>query len=335
MNGTPRVRWGVLGCARVFERRMVPAFREASNAELVAVASRDQSKASAMAERHGIERAYGGYEALLADPSIDAVYIPLPNDLHVEWTLAALAAGKNVLCDKPLSLDAAGASRCARAAKDSGLRLMEGFMVRHHPQHARVREWIASGAIGEPVRFSAVFTYPATADHAGIRWNPAQGGGSFLDVGVYPVDAARWVFGSAPQAVTVVGTMDPGTGVDIHADGILEFSGGRTATFSCGFDQVFCSRYEVVGRDGVITAERAFQVGESGVRLRIRAHGSDDETVEEFPHVNQWALEVAHFGECVLDSGKPLEPGEDGAEQARVVDAVRRSMASGCRVTVD
>ncbi len=322
MIGPHPVRWGVLGCARVFERRMV------------AVASRDSAKASDVALRHGIPKAYGSYEALLADDSIDAVYVPLPNDIHVEWTLAALSAGKHVLCDKPLSLDVQGALRCAESAARSGKRLMEGFMYRHHLQHRRVREWIHSGAIGEVVRFSAVFSYPATADHAGIRWNPAQGGGSFLDVGVYAVDAARLILEAEPVSVGAFATIDDVTGVDVHADGVLQFPGGRTATFSCGFDQAFCSRYEVVGREGVVTAERAFQVGESGVRLRIRSGGSDVESVEEFPHVNQWALEVEHFSACVLDSDKSLEPGEDGVAQAMAVDAVRRSIETSSPVEI-
>jgi len=334
MNRERPVRWGVLGCARVFERRMVPAFREASNAELIAVASRDSDKASAVATRHGIPRAYGSYEALLADDSIDAVYVPLPNDIHVEWTVAALAAGKHVLCDKPLSLDAQGALLCAESASRSGRRLMEGFMYRHHAQHRRVREWIRSGAIGDVVRFSAVFSYPAAADHAGIRWNPAQGGGSFLDVGVYAVDAARMILASEPVAVAAIATTDVATGIDVHADGVLQFPGGRTATFSCGFDQAFCSRYEVVGREGVVVAERAFQVGESGVRLRIRSGGSDVETIEEFPHVNQWALEVEHFGACVLDPDRSLEPGENGVAQAIAVGAVARSMQMRTRVEI-
>lgn len=328
------VRWGVLGCARVFERRMVPAFAAAPNATLAAVASRSAEKARAVAERHGIARAYGDYDALLADPEIDAVYLPLPNDQHAGWTLRALAAGKHVLCDKPLALTADEAESCAAAARAAGLRLMEGFMYRHHPQHVRVRELLASGAIGDVVRFSAVFTYPAGADHAGIRWNPAQGGGALTDVGVYALDAARWLLGAEPESVCAMGKIDPATGVDVHTDGVLTFPGGLGATFSCGFDQAFCSRYEVVGSAGSVVAERGFQVGEAGVSLRIRAHGSDEASVETFPHVDQWAREVAHFGACVLDRSRPLDPGEDGVAQARALEALRVSLAQGRRVEV-
>ena len=323
------VRWGVLGCARVFERRMVPAFGKVEDASLDAVASRDAAKAASTAQRHGIGRSYGSYEELLADPEIDAVYVPLPNDLHARWVVAALEAGKHVLCDKPMVLSVEDAVRCRDAASARGLRLMEGFMYRHHPQHARVRRLMAEGAIGRPVRMAGCFAYAATPDHAGIRWDPARGGGALADVGVYPVDAARMLFDAEPVSVFCAGTIDRETGVDVHADGILAFPGGRTATFSCGFDQAFTSRYEIVGSEGSIEAVRAFQVGEAGVALRVRTGGVDTVVEEEFPHVDHWAEEIRHFGECVRDSAKPLAPGEDGVAQARVLAALRRSMVSG------
>ena len=241
-----KVRFGVLGCARVFERRMAPALKSAGNATLHAVASRSQEKATATAEKHGAARAYGSYDALLADPDLDAIYIPLPNDQHAEWTVKALAAGKHVLCDKPLALSVAEAEWMAGEALASGLRLMEGFMYRHHPQHQKVFEVLRSGAIGEPVHFRGIFTYPATADHAGIRWNPAQGGGAFLDVGVYPLNAARWLFGSEPTEAKVIAVRDPSTGVDIHTAALLAFPESRTASIIGGFDQAFTSRYEPV-----------------------------------------------------------------------------------------
>ncbi|MFM7322326.1 MAG: Gfo/Idh/MocA family protein [Armatimonadota bacterium] len=327
---TEPVRWGVLGCARVFERRMVPAFGRVDEAHLVAVASRDRAKAEAVAGRHGIPNAFGDYAALLADPGIDAVYLPLPNDLHARWVLEALAAGKHVLCDKPMVLTVDDAVRCAETARARGLRLMEGFMYRHHPQHARVRQLVSEGAIGRPVRFSGVFAYCATPDHAGIRWDPARGGGALTDVGVYTVDAARMLFDDEPEGALCVATMDTDTGVDLHSDGVLTFTEGRSATFSCGFDQAFASRYEIVGTEGSIEATRAFQVGEVGVALRIRTGGGDAVHEETFPHFDHWAQEIRHFCACVRDPAQPLSPGEDGVAQARVLEALRRSIASGC-----
>ncbi len=325
------IRWGVLGCARVFERRMVPAFAAADGNILAAVASRSREKAEQMASKYGIPRAYGSYEALLNDDAIDAVYIPLPNDLHREWTLNALGAGKHVLCDKPAALSYADAAAMASAAADAGLRLQEGFMYRHHPQHARLQAIVASGEIGEPVHIHGTCTYLAdTSNRANIRWNPDQGGGALLDVGVYPVNAARLYFGAEPIAVFATAALDAGTGVDLHTSAVLEFSGGRTATIVGGFDQAFSTRLEIAATSGVCESRRAFQVGEQGVEVSVRV--GDDTRTESFPHCDQYAAEVEHFAACVRDPYKPLQPAEDGAAQARVTEALCRSAAENRRV---
>jgi D-xylose 1-dehydrogenase (NADP+, D-xylono-1,5-lactone-forming) len=326
------VRWGALGCARVFERRMVPGFRAAANADLVAVASRSWDKAKATAAKHGIPRAYGSYEELLRDPEIEAVFIPLPNDLHCEWTVRALDAGKHVLCDKPLCLSYADAKRMADAAQAANLRLMEGFMWRHHPQHARVREIVAGGEIGNVKHFQGRFTYPAAPDPTNIRWHPEQGGGALMDVGVYPVNAARYYAGAEPEAVYCAFTGDPATGVDTRATMLLEWSDGRTASLLGGFDQTFASRFEISGETGVITIERAFQIGEAGVNVHVQV--GDDTRAEPFPHTDQYGLEIAHFSACVRDTALPLTPGEDGAAQMRVVEALIRSAREKRRVVV-
>ena len=318
-----KVKFGVLGCARVFERRMAPALKSAGNAVLHAVASRSLEKAQATAQKHGAAKAYGSYDALLADSDIEAVYIPLPNDQHAEWTVKALTAGKHVLCDKPLALSVAEAEWMAGAAAAAGLRLMEGFMYRHHPQHKKVFEVLRSGAIGEPVHFRGIFTYPATADHAGIRWNPVQGGGAFLDVGVYPLNAARWLLESEPTEAKALVVRDIATGVDSHTAARLSFPTNRTASLVGGFDQAFTSRYELVGREGSITVERAFQVGESGVRVLVRANNSDTEEAFFFEHTDQFQLEVEHFAARIRNSKLSLEPGEDGVAQARAQALIR------------
>ena len=312
---------------------MVPGFRGASaDADLVAVASRSLEKARTVAAKHGISRAYGSYDALLADPDIEAVYIPLPNDQHAAWTLRAIAAGKHVLCDKPVALSLADAVAMASAADAAGLRLQEGFMFRHHPQHGRVCEIIASGEIGEPVHFRGTFAYQANFDGDNIRMNTAQGGGAFLDVGVYPLNAARWFFGE-PAAVMAASRTDAATGIDLHTTVLLEWANGRTGTVTGGFDQPFITQYEIIGTSGTVTAERAFQVGESGVNVAVR--GGDSERVEAFAHFDQYALEIAHFSQCVRDPAKPLAPGENGVAQARVTDAVRVSAREKRRVVVE
>lgn len=328
---TKPVRWGVLGCARVFERRMIPGFRAAENAELFAVASRSEEKVREIASKYDIPHAYGSYESLLCDPDIEAVYIPLPNDLHCRWTLQAFAAGKHVLCDKPVALSYTDAYAMAITAQSKDLRLQEGFMYRHHPQHERVQEIVQSGAIGEPVHFRGAFAYVANFDASNIRMNTGQGGGAFLDVGVYPLNAARWFFGE-PVAVTTAERTDSVTGIDLHTTVLLEWADGKTGTIIGGFDQPFTTRYEIVGTEGSIIAERAFQVGENGVTLTIRT--GDSERAEPFVHTDQYGLEIAHFSACVRDSDKSLTPGEDGLAQARVVEAVRISALEKRRVAV-
>ena len=326
-----KVRCGVLGCARVFERRMIPGFAAAwESAELVAVASRSADKARAMAEKHHISRAYGSYDALLADADIEAVYIPLPNDLHAEWTLKSLAAGKHVLNDKPGALTFADAKQMAEAAQTAQLRLMEGFMWRHHPQHARIEEIARSGEIGRVSHFRGVFAYLAAFDPANIRWHRGQGGGALLDTGVYPVNAARYHFDAEPVAVYAASLLDPVSGVDKYTSATLEFSDGRMGQALSGFDQAFISRYEVVGEKGSVTAERAFQVGDAGVNVIIRV--GDDIRTETFPHVDQYGREIADFSAAVRDASRPLTPGEDGVAQARVMEALMRSSQEKRRV---
>jgi xylose dehydrogenase (NAD/NADP) len=312
---------------------MIPGFAAAKDsAVLRAVASRSQERAELTASRHGIARAYGAYEALLADPEIEAVYLPLPNDQHTEWTLRCLDAGKHVLCDKPGALAYDDALRTARAADAAGLRLMEGFMYRHHPQHERIAEIVRSGEIGVIAHFAGDFTYPAAFDPTNIRWNAAQGGGALLDTGVYPLNAARFHFGDEPIAVSAVARRDAASGVDLHTVALLEWADGRTATIQGGFDQSFATRYALHGDRGAIRAERAFQVGEKGVTLEIQV--GDDIRAETIPHVDQYGAEITHFSACVRDSALPLWPGEDGARQARVVEAVIRAARERRRVEI-
>ena len=297
---------------------MAPAFGAAPEAELLAVASRSAEKARLPAEKHGIPRFFGSYDALLDDPEIEAVFLPLPNDCHAEWTKKALLAGKHVLCDKPMTLSTSDAEANSALAREKNLRLMEGFMFRFHPQHARVKELILSGVIGEVKRFEASFCYPATPDRENIRWNKARGGGALLDVGVYGISAARYFLGE-PTEGHAFSTIEPESGVDIASLATFTFPGGVLASVACSFTEAFASTYKLIGTAGSITAERAFQIGESGVNLKVRAHNAESEAVEFFPHTDAYALEIAHFSACVRDPQKSLEPGEDGVMQARAV----------------
>ena len=312
---------------------MVPAFAASTDtATLLAVASRSQDKAQEVATRHGIARAYGSYDALLADPEIEAVYLPLPNDQHCPWTLRALEAGKHVLVDKPGALTYMDALRMAETAQQGSRRLMEGFMYRFHPQHARVAALFAAGEIGTVAHFTGAFTYFAPSNSGGIRWNPAQGGGAFWDTGVYPLNAVRLLFGAEPVAVSAVSQGDPETGVDLRTIALLEWADGRTATLLCGFDQAFTSRYELRGSAGTITAERAFQVGENGVTLTVRDQTGEIVRTEPFPHCDAYTLQIVHFSRCVRDTHLSLWPGENGEAQARVGEALVRAAREHRRV---
>ena len=299
------------------------------SATLLAVASRSLEKAQDVAARHDIPRAYGSYDALLADPDIEAVYIPLPNDQHTEWTLRALQAGMHVLCDKPGALTLADAVEAANRARSLNLRLMEGFMYRHHPQHAQVAAIIASGEIGTPTHFEATFAYPAPRDPTNIRWNAEQGGGALLDTGVYALNAARLYFGE-PIAVSAVARIDSVAGVDAHTIALLEEADKRTACVQGAFDQTFASAYVIRGDRGSVICPRAFQVGEAGVTIVVRV--GDDTRTETLPHLDQYGLEIAHFSACVRDRALPLAPGEDGVAQARLVEAVRTAAREQRRV---
>jgi len=314
----------------VFQKRMLPAFAASEHNTLTALASRDVDKAKAVADANGIPYAFGDYEALLASPDIDAVYIPLPNDIHAEYTERALLAGKHVLCDKPFTLNSADAKRCAALAAARNLRLMEGFMYRHHPQHLFVQGLLLRGDIGALRRIDTTFCYTATIEHAGIRWNPAQGGGALWDVGVYGINIARMYLGE-PTGVYAQLAMHTETGVDIHNTVVMDYANGCHATLHSGFDQAFSSTATLTGTLGSITLERAFQVGEQGIRVTYKSGGKDDIHVMEFPYINQWQRELDDFALSVRIPGNPLIVGEDGVAQSVVMDAVMRSAQSGQR----
>lgn len=314
----------------MFQKRMLPAFAASGYNTLVALASRDAAKAETIASEHGIPQAFGDYDALLNAPDIDAVYIPLPNDIHAEYTERALRAGKHVLCDKPFTLNSTDAIRCAAIADANQLRLMEGFMYRHHPQHMFVQGLLKRGDIGELRRLDATFCYTATIEHAGIRWNPGQGGGALWDVGVYGINIARMYLGE-PTGVYAQLAMHDETGVDIHNTVVMDYANGCHATLHSGFDQAFASTATLTGTLGSITLERAFQVGEAGIRVTYKSAGKDDVHIKEFTYINQWQRELDDFALSVRIPGNPLLIGENGVSQSLVMDAVIRSAKSGRR----
>ena len=311
------LRLGLLSTARI-NRRILPPARESDLLEVVAVASRDKGRAAAYAEDNGIARAHEGYEALLADPEVDAVYIPLPNSLHVEWTKRALEAGKHVLCEKPLTDEPDDAEALFDLAEGRGLLLAEGFMYRHNPQTRRLEELLRAGAIGrlQLVRTSFSFLVEGAAN---IRLDPDLDGGSLLDLGTYCVSGARLLAGE-PESVLGRQAIGP-TGVDDLFTGSLAFPDGVHAVFDCGLRMPFRSMLEAVGTKGSLFVDDPWLCRRRGFELR---RGDTVEQVVVEP-ADSYRLELDDFARAVAGEAKPLLGREDAVAQARVLSALSRS----------
>ena len=326
------LKWGILGVAGINEA-FVPGLLAADGARAAAIASRSRERAERQAERWGIERAYGSYEELLADDGIDAVYIPLPNHLHAEWTVRALGAGRHVLCEKPLAIDRGGMAAIRAAARDSGRLVLEAFMYRFAPRWRQAVELVRSGAIGAPriVRIGFAFKqYPETYN---IRFDPAVGGGIEWDMGCYVTAMARDVFAAEPRDVAAFGHTRPGAEVTTSIEALLRFGGGRTAVAHASFDYPNpYSQVEVVGEDGWISLPGTGMRQEPFTRIvmhrgadEIFVDGREPETTQ-FGYADPYRLEVEHFTRCV--AGASPEFGLDDAEAnlaavLAVIDAAR------------
>jgi predicted dehydrogenase len=311
------LRLGFLSTARIGDA-ILDGARRSGEAEVVAVASRDAARAEAYTRERGIPRAHGSYEALLADPEVDAVYVALPNALHVEWAIRALEAGKHVLVEKPLSEDPAEVERAFDVADGAGLVLTEGFMYRHQPQAIRLKEFVDEGAVGtlRVVRAQFSFTLNRPGD---VRLSPELGGGALLDVGTYCVNVSRHVAGEpvSAQAEQVVGE----TGVDVRFCAVMRFEGDVLGHFDCGFDLPRRHEVEVVGSDGVLRLSPAFGSDE-GVLTVVR--GDEEERIE-LPETHRYALEVANFVRAVRGEEAPLLGRAESVGQARALALLRRA----------
>jgi xylose dehydrogenase (NAD/NADP) len=294
---------------------------------IVGAASRDPERAEAYALEHGLERSWGSYDGLLADPDVDAVYVALPNSLHVEWSIRALEAGKHVLCEKPMGRDPAEVARAFDVAERAGLVLMEAFMYRHHPQIKRARELLDEGAVGEVRLVRAAFssTLPRPDD---VRWSPELGGGALLDVGCYCVSGLR-LFAGEPETVFGEQTSTP-AGVDIRFAGTLRFPGGVLGHFSCGLDTAPSQGLEAVGSEGSLLVSHPFTADVEGVEVR-RGLTFDELEVEELEveHVDRYRLQLENFARAARGEEPPLLGRDDAVAQARTLDALLRSAKSG------
>ncbi len=316
-----RLRWGVLGNAKIAREKVIPALQQSSLGSVHAIASRDATRASAVADQLGIARCYGSYGELLADPEIDAVYIPLPNHLHVPWSIEALEAGKHVLCEKPLGLDAEDAQRLADAANNHPeLKVMEAFMYRFHPQWQRVRDLVRDGSLGTIRNVHSTFSYHNVAPE-NIRNRIEAGGGALMDIGCYGISLARYVFDAEP--VNVYGSMDldPTFGTDRLTSGLLEFESG-TATFTCATQMIPHQRVLVFGTAGRVEVEIPFNAPpDRPCRVILQRGGEEEIIVTEA--VDQYTLQGDAFARAVLHDEPVPTPLDDAVANMRVIDRVR------------
>jgi predicted dehydrogenase len=324
-----KTRWGILGVAKIALEKVIPAIQAGASGEVVAIASRSLAKAQAAADRLHISRAYGSYEELLADASVDAVYIPLPNHLHVPWSIRALEAGKHVLCEKPIATSAAEAETLIEVAARTGRLVQEAAMVRTHPRWLGAREIVRSGRIGELRSITAFFSY-FNESPTNVRHDPAMGGGGLLDIGFYPVTLARFLFEAEPVRVVGALEIDPRFGVDRLASAILEFARGH-AIFTCSTQLMPHQSADILGTRGRIAMEIPWSMPhERPSRLVVEAidrPGQLDEV--SFAACDQWGVQCDLFCEAIA-TGRPAPiPIEDAVANMRVIDALFRSARSG------
>jgi predicted dehydrogenase len=324
-----KVRWGVVSTASIATEKVIPGLRRSTRGELVAIASRDAATAKATADRLGIPRWHAGYESLLADPEVDAVYVPLPNHLHMPWAIAALRAGKHVLCEKPLALTAADAEAMSEVADAEGRLLMEAFMYRHHPSWIAVRELVGSGRIGQLVAVDSWFSY-FNDEPSNIRNVLAYGGGALYDIGCYSVNLSRMLFGAEPVSVSAAIVRDPASGVDVLTSGTLAFAGG-VASFTCATRAETDQRVHVYGTDGRIAIEIPFNIPPDRPTRIFVTQGGDPpvapatETIE-FAPADPYACEADAFAAAIVaGASAPVAP----ADAIANLHVIERLFAAG------
>jgi len=326
-----KLRWGILGAARIAVLKVIPAMRRCQWCEPVAIASRDAAKARAAAAALGLERAYGAYEDLLADPDIDVIYNPLPNHLHVPWSIRALEAGKHVLCEKPLGLST-GEVRALIAARDrTGRCAGEAFMVRTHPQWLRVKELVDTGAIGPLRLVQAWFSY-FNRDPANVRNVSAYGGGGLMDIGCYPIFLSRFLFGAEPLRAAAWLDIDPEFGVDRYCAAALEYPFGACA-FTCATQLAPAQRVVVFGEKARIEVEIPFNAPNDRPCRLVIDDGSDlfgaSRRIEEVEVCDQYTIQADEFSRAVLGQRSVPVPLEDSLRTMAVIEAVHAAAASG------
>jgi predicted dehydrogenase len=324
------VKWGILGTANIALQKVIPATQASALAQVVAIASRDIAKAQTAASRLGIPRAFGSYQELIDDPDVEAIYNPLPNHLHVPWSIRAANAGKHVLCEKPIALTAREARELLEARDRNGVQIGEAFMLRTHPRWLRVREIIASGRIGELGLITGHFSY-YRRDPGDIRSRTDWGGGALMDIGCYPITISRWLFGAEPIEVMGMIERDPEMQIDRLTSGLLRFERGQ-ATFSCAGQLALYQTMQIFGTMGRIGVEIPFNAPPDDERRLVVDDGRDltgggMETIT-FPPMDQYTLQADRFSEAIRGVGVVPVSLEDAIGNMAVIDALFRSAES-------
>src|SRR5262249_27958623 len=331
MPKSGKVKWGVLGVASIATRKVIPGMQKCELAEVAAFASRDLAKAQTAAKELTIPKAYGSYEELLGDREIDAIYNPLPNHLHVPWSIKAAEAGKHVLCEKPIALNAAEAEMLRDARDKYKVKVGEAFMVKSYPQWLRVRELVRSGRIGELRTVVTAFNY-FNRDPKNVRHRVEWGGGGLLDIGCYPITLSRWLYGEEPKRVTGTIENDPDFGTDRLASAILEFSRGQSI-FTCGTQTNYFQRMTLVGTTGRIDVEIPFNAPTNRPLHLTISDGMEfiggTKTIEELPAADQYTIQGDEFSKAIRNNTEVPVPLEDAISNMKVIDAIFRSSSTG------
>ncbi len=326
---TQKIKWGILSTANIGVAKVIPAIQQANNSEVVAICSRNMDSAKQAASRLGISKAYSSYEELLADPEIDAIYNPLPNHMHVEWTIKCLEAGKHVLCEKPLGIDASEVEKLiSETSKYPKLKVMEAFMYRFHPQWLKAKELVDSGAIGVVRMVQSLFTYHNVKPN-NIRNRPDAYGGGLMDIGCYTISFPRFIFDEEPSRVVGLMEYDPDFETDRLSSGLMEFSEGKRASFTCSTQLMPHQRCMIMGTSGSIEIEIPVNAPHDQI-TRIFFKTKELSEVITFEITDQYTLQAEAFAQSVLEDTAVPTPLTDALNNMKVIDAIVESnKASG------
>ena len=325
-----KVRWGILGTAKIAVKHVIPAIEKSHNGVLTAVASRSLNKAHEVASQFGIPKAYDRYEAILEDPEIDAVYIPLPNHLHVKWSQQCMEAGKHVLCEKPLALSVDSLKGLIEARNRTGMKICEAFMVKTHPQWIEAKKIVDSGQLGDLKSIHGFFSYKLT-DDSNVRNQKDYGGGGLYDIGCYPITLSRYIYQEEPTRVFAHIVENPQSGVDVMASAIMEFPKG-SATFTCGMNMERWQTMQFFGSNKTLEVHVPFNApNDRPNKLYINQGDILDKYKEAIllPALDQYAVHVAHFADAVLFNKEVAVPLEDTYLNTQIIEALFRSGKTG------